>query len=165
MTGGQGDTITTAEELEALPVESVVLATGEVFQRWNSATWYGIASDIRYWTTDISLPATVLYRPDRPTGGDDHADLRDLIFRHEYIDGASGTMRDCEGLRDAILAAGFSRRPTGVSREQIEALIALVQGSPTVDRKCAGDGTADLHYIVCADEFDLAVLGLHPEEE
>lgn len=152
MTGGQSDTITTVEELEAAwrkyddVRKDVASRTDSMRANSLLLAGAGLANDVK----------SYLDRPDRP------AYRQDQMPRAEY---EASLNAFAETSREAQMGLPRPDRPTGVSREQVEALIALVQGSPTVDRKCAGDGTADLHYIVCADEFDLAVLGLHPEEE
>lgn len=73
--------------------------------------------------------------------GDESADLRDLIYHHEYIDGASGTMRDAEGLRDAILAAGF-RRVSPVTREELAGFLCVYTEKNLPERFCDHDAVS-----------------------
>jgi len=72
------DRITTAEELNALPVGSVVVEGDHttpdawhniniipgVFHRFPDGCWYVIAG---HGPCEVPLPATLLHRPDRPT--------------------------------------------------------------------------------------------------
>lgn len=61
-------TITTAEELDALPFESVVRdAAGHVLERWGDALdaiWVTVQIAAYIPRGDIALPATVLYSPE-----------------------------------------------------------------------------------------------------
>ena len=57
-------TITTAEELDALPLESVVKsAEGNVWE-FLVGGWFETASRVGHVASDLALPATVLYEPE-----------------------------------------------------------------------------------------------------
>lgn len=59
-------TITTAEELDALPVGSVILSNGgeDSAQKDDEGYWYLWGGDIGLVSEEIMLPATVLYTPE-----------------------------------------------------------------------------------------------------
>jgi len=56
-------TITTVEELDALPEGSVVRSGEGAVWESDSGVWYETASRLLHVVSDIALPATVLYAP------------------------------------------------------------------------------------------------------
>jgi hypothetical protein len=135
-----GEQITTVEELEALPVGSVVLTLGkEVYQRgewyedeeWpeQSGDWWVAGGDLPQRT--VLLPALVLFRPVGPDvedafdtfvrsfNGDEAGDIDDV----SALDGNTGwAMRGGNDVRAVFEKAriALTARPSVVTREQVE---------------------------------------------
>ena len=69
-------TVTTRDELIALPMASVIRTRfqeadegfiTEVLERWGSGNWYATGDEFHTHPDEISLPAQVLYRAEKST--------------------------------------------------------------------------------------------------
>jgi len=142
--------ITTAEDLDALPVGSVVLSAIEIaYQKRHDGRWRGssdpLGSDLMVERGMVSQPLTVLYRPDVPmsessgqartpddvimppstrtTEAVDREALRAVVF-----DATMRALREGETadvVTDAVLAFFAARGDTtpSVTAEQVEAAV------------------------------------------
>lgn len=57
--------VTTVEELDALPLATVVQSeVGGIWEKWGKSAWYETGSAQRHLSKDLELPATVLFAPE-----------------------------------------------------------------------------------------------------
>ena len=59
-------TVTTVEELDALPKESVVrnAERTELCEKWHDNKWWEMGNEYSFNSDGVALPATVLYEPE-----------------------------------------------------------------------------------------------------
>jgi hypothetical protein len=112
-----GGTITTARELDALPVGAVIVdASGHVYRkldRGDDIQWYEPGDELNWGSLELDLPAMVMPVRGRQVSPEERDDLADLIARRRYAKNARPSVwitgRAAREVADVILAAGYRR--------------------------------------------------------